>query len=357
MPCIDCTNAKYWDRSPFGSAQSHAETHHPDWRIRYLVVHPRDSAIFGLLHACRESRGFWLTHYHRVPRYIDIRKQFVPMKPRDSEIQGPYNIRFDIPFHSDLIDRDPDPMFRTWDAFLGLDYHLIQHVGLRTWDLILEFAAAMHEIWPPALPSLGSVSLITLGPDPGLKGRSRPGWVQMGPRVPQRAFDFELRDISATQLERHPLFRDRIISKYGTTGPPEAPVRDLVLLAKAWLWHIANRELEGPWNCMIGARPDYMTVVPRWHRCPIYDGSQPCIPHTRQEILDWEPPYELTAKFFCERSWLADLESVGVFDDDRTGAGDFAAFFRLRDEEVDRPALFVAKAIVDGILDGTVTPK
>jgi hypothetical protein len=224
--------------------------------------------------------------------------------------------------HSDIIDCEPEPMFRTWKAFLGLDYQLIQHVGLRTWDLIQEFAAGMYEIWPPALSSLRSVSLITLGPDPWLEGRSRPGWVQMGPRVPQRDFDFELRDISPTQLERHPLFKDRIISKYGTTGPLEAPVRDLVLLVKAWLWHIAHREMEDLWHEMISAEPDYMTADPGWQICPI-DECAPQGPHTRHEIFDWEPPYELTAKYFCERSWLADLESVGVFDDERTEAGDF----------------------------------
>ena len=94
-----------------------------------------------------------------------------------------------------------------------------------------------------------------------------------------------------------------------------------------------------------------MTADPGWQTCPINDGL-PCAPHTRQDILDWEPSYELTAKYFCERSWLADLEGVGVFDDARTEAGNFAAFFRLRDEEMNRPALAAAQAIVDGILKG-----
>jgi hypothetical protein len=105
--------------------------------------------------------------------------------------------------------------------------------------------------------------------------------------------------------------------------------------------------------------PDYM-VTPEWEgkRCPLRlegcDRGEPR--HTRKDIFDWNPTFEFKFAFLCERKWLEDLERVGVFDEDRTNAGDFAAFYKLREEEIDRPALFTAQVLVRGIIERKVTP-
>lgn len=214
------------------------------------------------------------------------------------------------------------------------------------------------------LPALQTFSFIMLGPDPGLVGGTRPGWVQMSPLVLQRDFDFELRDISPNQLENHPMFMDYIISKVSTTAEADTPFKILVLWIMAWLWHYLHCDSEQMYHAVeigdLGA--DYM-VTKEWEekRCPLpLEGcSEGETGHTRKDIWDWIPTvkFELKLRFLCEREWLEDLERVGLFDEERTNAGDLAAFYRLREEEIDRPILFTAQELVRGIIERKVTPR
>jgi hypothetical protein len=110
------------------------------------------------------------------------------------------------------------------------------------WDEIRIFDDTVAALNPQELPALKTLSLIMLGPDPGLEGGTRPGWVQMSPLVLQRDFDFELREISRNQIDKHPMFNRYIISRISTTTEPDSPLNLVILWTMAWLWHFVHRD-------------------------------------------------------------------------------------------------------------------
>ncbi|KAL2171075.1 hypothetical protein VTG60DRAFT_3765 [Thermothelomyces hinnuleus] len=122
---------------------------HPDWRVRY-IVQPRNQAIFPPLHACRESRRFWLRRYFRPPRYLDLSDYGYVPDEYGQQVSS-YKLRFDVPFISYEADvftilglwrkqLDVDVRYPRWgvdgfdrffDPFLGLDRSRIQNVAVR----------------------------------------------------------------------------------------------------------------------------------------------------------------------------------------------------------------------------------
>ena len=293
---------------------------------------------------------------HNVPHMIRVEVPFICYETDVFTILKAWN-----PGHtSDMLQEDT--FWQWWDPFFGLDRGRIQHAGLRVWDEIRIFGDTVTCLDINHLPALKSLSLIMLGPDPGLEGGTRPGWVQMSPLVLQRDFDFELRDISPNQLENHPMFNAYVISRLSTMAEPDLPLKVLVLWTMAWLWHFVHCDEINDWVDLDNLGSDYM-ILEEWDgkRCLLlYEGcSVGEQSHTRKDIWDWIPTvkFELKIRFLCEREWLEDLERVGVFDEDRTNAGDFAAFYKLREEEMDRPTLFTAQALVRGIIERKVTPN
>ena len=234
------------------------------------------------------------------------------------------------------------------DPFEGLDRARIQHVGVRSVYKELAFTRSVWDLQLSTLPSLRSLSLIMLGPAPVAPNEGR-GWSQMEPIAlvaPEPPVDVGVRDISPTQLELHPFFNHSGIttSKTIETGMPawieeyDLRPKTILLLLKALLWHYAHRDPDRVAREVKGRlAPDYMApdFGPKNKPCPLPAAKvKGCGPgHGRQEILDWVQPYELGVKFLCEKEWLADLENVGVFDDELTKKGDFSAFHELRDKE------------------------
>lgn len=242
-----------------------------------------------------------------------------------------------------------------WDPFLSLDRERIQHAGLRLWGITDPFDDTVTSLGIDRLPALRTLSLFMLGPDPGLeKGIKpiRPGWVQMSPLVLQRDFYFEMRDISPHQLEHHPMFRDSIISRLSITGPLDTPFRHLVPWAKAWLWHFVHRSRKDMYQKVSLGQlgPDYMMdkTHPYGNRCPLdlFNCKFGFFRHSRADIWDWNPYWEIKPRFLCEKEWMKDLERVGLFDENRTIVGDFDAFYKLRQDEIDGPTLRTAKDVI-----------
>ncbi|KAK3290527.1 uncharacterized protein B0H64DRAFT_332283, partial [Chaetomium fimeti] len=294
------------------------------------------SELFGPLAACTESRNVWMGHYEHIRGYIDMQDE--PGIGTNGRTNVPHNIYVDLEYicyETDIFTvfktwnpghtgdyPQPETFTESWDPFFGLDRSRIQHAGLRLWCTGETFNDAVAKFDIGELPALRTLSLITLGPDPGLEQGPRPGWVRMSPLALQRDFYFELRDISLTQLQRHPMFSEPIIGKRNTTADLDTPFSHLIPWAKAWLWPF---EYTG-WN------------------------------NTSKEMLEdvnslhWDSRFEVKLKFLCEKQWLADLERVGLFDDNRTNARDFDAFYKLRKEEMDRRLLAAARGIIRAIL-------
>ncbi|EAQ88542.1 predicted protein [Chaetomium globosum CBS 148.51] len=284
--------------------------------------------------ACYESRKIWRKKYH------DPRGHKVAAKLRRAGIPTPAldKFHFTMPYicyETDIFtvskawnightsDRDQEETFLDWwDPFLGLDRARIQHAGLRLWDNIEPFSDTVTSLDIKRLDALRTLSLFMLGPDPGLEPgitSARPGWVQMSPLVLQRDFYFELRDISPSQLEHHPMFRDRIISRRSTTGRLDRPLRVLVPWTKAWLWHYVHCGKAMHKDVFLqDLGPDYMMDPLGWAGRPCPLGLSGCqtgdYAHSQKNIWDWIPEnWKIKTRFLCEKEWLQDLERVGLF--------------------------------------------
>ncbi|AEO67309.1 107da21e-ab2f-4794-ae59-e7507bea528b [Thermothielavioides terrestris] len=324
--------------------QNCVNLNHPDWHFRY-VVQPRSEAVFPPLHACAESREVWLKHYHRPPRYLDVPEYLQdPLTGITGRLERPYRIRFDV--CRTVVDGGPGGGDRFWtctpfDAFHGLDRTRIEHAGVHPVPAQADFLDALLQLDVLSLPRLRALTLLTPGPDP----RRGTGWLSMNCRdLGRSSFECELRDVSPTQLMRHPFFGTHAPRPLGNATPARRrPLRHVVLYAKALLWHIAHSQQgDGFYRVACLLQPEYM----------FGDSTEPCPlaglamawcsarGHTRRDILDWKPPFRLDVKLLCEKGMAAELDRVGLLDDERTNYDVFECFFNL--ESAARGSFFPA---------------
>lgn len=298
--------------------------------FRY-IVQPKRFAIFPPLHACHESRTLWLKHYDRPPRYVNL-----PVQPEEvGEDEDAYRrVRFDVPFISYETDifawlisrgRGTPGYVAGFEPFLGLDCSRIRHAGLLAMCMWPFFYAAVWRLFNRRLfPSLEVLSLIALGPDPNVDGPGRlPPWQPTLLIIQQRPFEFELRDLSPTQLALHPFFNE---SEFWMGQP----VDRFFVLVKTLAWHFVHREMgdeeDDVLEVLADLLPPYMSE-PEDQPCPLQlEGCGPGDGHGWKDITEWVPPYQIDFKFFCETGWLVELEEVGMFDDEMTRSRNFSAF-------------------------------
>ena len=111
IPCIECLNARLWRYSRWITAQDHIDEEHPDWRVRYMVVSPRGSELFGPLQACSESRQLWIGDYDYIGHYIDMEGlRGIGTHGRDNI---PHMIRVEVPFI--CYETDVFTVFKAWN--------------------------------------------------------------------------------------------------------------------------------------------------------------------------------------------------------------------------------------------------
>ncbi|KAK3337687.1 hypothetical protein B0T19DRAFT_438334 [Cercophora scortea] len=332
---------------------------HADWRLRY-VVQPRSLAIFPPLHACAESRRAWLPRYFRPPRYINLAEY-----DRATPIATPYNLRFDMPFIS--YEADVFAIFNPWtsddicdeayrpnggytnfsfDPFLGLDRSRIRRAALC--EMYGRYVDAIHELDIQTLPALRNLSLIASGPDPDIDHRAAFHWLEMSELDIART-DCRLRDVPTAALNAHPFFNDHRLLIHGVDPPPNhQPLAGQLRELAAWMWHATR------WDARHARSVEYLgdgffTYVNdddcADEDCPLeeIDGCGPG-GHTRQEMLDWQPPWEMDAKVLCEVGWLERLEEAGVFED--TADGNHDRFLTL--EALERARPFTPRSPPDG---------
>ncbi|KAK3695682.1 hypothetical protein B0T22DRAFT_373514 [Podospora appendiculata] len=332
LPCRHCLS-----NERDGTMHDCAIARHADWRLRY-IVQPRSLAIFPPLHACAESRRVWLPRYHRPPRYINLAAH-----DRVTPIATPYNLRFDVY----RPDGSTSPS-HTFDPFLGLDRSRIRRAALG--EMYGRYVDAIHELDIQTLPSIRSLSLIASGPDPDIDHRAAFHWLEMSELDLART-ECRLRDIPATTLAAHPFFNDHRLLIHGVDPPPNhQPLAGQLRELAAWMWHATR------WDARHARAVEYLgdgffTYVNdddcADEDCPLeeIDGCGPG-GHSRQEMLDWRPPFAMDAKILCEVGWLERLEAVGVFEDQAEGEANYDAFLTL--EALERARPFTPRSSVDG---------
>ncbi|KAK5998784.1 hypothetical protein PT974_01167 [Cladobotryum mycophilum] len=322
VTCSNCWShllgRSYTDPERRPSMQRCKQEKHPDWDLKY-IVHPRTNLIFPPLHACRESRAVWLPQYWQPPRYL------VP-----SDDTG-YKYAFSVPFIS--YEKDIFTVFDSWaatgtletggdepwrpevDPFSNLDRSLIRHVGIcenleRFW---LSFLGTDFD----TLPALESLSVICLGPIPKSEEYKHPGRLLQMTAAQSQNFECQIRDLEVPQLgtfqfQNHAFFNKwRPRHQVFMPDPVMQPFDNFFRFWKSWLWHITQR------NALSALEGDGL----HWWDFEIYvfgldsEDDFPVRPrgHTREEMFQWEPPFEISCKFLCEEGWLDTLDRLSVF--------------------------------------------
>jgi 2EXR family len=345
LPCSRCySSLRGHERSRQQTRRSCAVERHPDWRPRY-IVQPREQAIFPPLQACRESRAIWFPRYFRPPRYLNS-QDFDP----DDRGTDEYNMRFDVPFIS--YEMDIFTVFDVWTRadivdnvvesahdfplFLGLDRKRIQHVAFC--EVSERFLHAITGLGLPTLPNLRALSLLIAGPDPGLDDSQAYRWLEM-PVVDIQYVECELQDIPSRTLLEHPFFgRHRPRNRFFELDPSVRPLHKYLTIFKAWLWHAQNWDPrhfhntgEDPWW-------DFLEYVfsSDEDECPLehlpgWDAGR----HSKNEVLNWKPQFSLDCKLFCEKTWLAMLNALSIFQLEPTGL--YQSFLQFKEAMIAQP--------------------
>jgi hypothetical protein len=112
------------------------------------------------------------------------------------------------------------------------------------------------------------------------------------------------------------------------------PLGNNFTLIKILVWHIVQRNLgDDEKNALL-----LLTALARRY---FWKESHPCWlavegcgqgdrQHSLKDVMDCVLPYELRFGILCEKRWLAELEEVGVFDDEMVKSRNLSAFYMLR---------------------------
>lgn len=319
----------------------------PEWALRY-VVQPREATIFAPLHVNREARKVWAPCFTRI---------------ENREAEAVYGdrqgiVRFDVPFidyETDIftavdvwipylyfsLQGDLGPL-RNYsqghsysDSFPSLDRAKIKHIGIFEQPLQEHLMVLAIDI--NRLPKLESMTIVSLGPDTRVYETEEPqgdAWrraelmksykykfpYQQMPGVDIQCVDCELSDLDKSVVDDHPFFNVLRLQHPGFFESEAHKLKYYPVIFKAWLWHMnvadtgANYEMDSEhsvntWMHLLahllnqpGARPI----------CPLPVTSCMMNAHTREEVTEWEPPFEIKHKFLCPKEWVEELEEMEV---------------------------------------------
>ncbi|RDW88392.1 hypothetical protein BP6252_00424 [Coleophoma cylindrospora] len=342
LPCSHYRDAPQGLQNEIRGVRQRCAAHgRADWHLR-CVGNSKHDAIFPPLHACRQSRAVWLPRYFSPPRYLDLpcdnTQQYV-----DSEGVKIHRLLFDVPFVS--YEKDVFAVLDTLssflgfdvDPFLGFDRQLIQNVAIseNAWYVV----QAMAAVKPQSLPRLQTVSVLVLGPEPGMSGSVASGWYEMAAADIQRV-DCDVRDISDKLVTDHPLFgKSRLRHLTFAPDPKLRPLVNYLKMFKAWLWHGSHWDdhetrmlTDFEWwdfnNYVFREDIDLCPLrnLPGW--CPGH--------HSKDEMLNWSGGCTVQVKLLVERKCMAELTASSAFEIDSDGNyGHFAQFMKERTSDLE----------------------
>ncbi|PWY92138.1 hypothetical protein BO70DRAFT_424888 [Aspergillus heteromorphus CBS 117.55] len=257
------------------------------------IIHPRTEAIFPPLHACQESRTVWLRRYYQPPRSTRI-------EVHDKS----HTINFKTPFISYETD-----IFTIFDGFntyhentrfpvfSGLDTSRIEHIGIHN---ILNRAGHHLVRMPPLheLPSLRKVSMLFI--KPMHNNNPQQPWGDDFPVDVQR-MDFDVRAIGDEEILRHPIYGPNAsLSETLHLSDIVGSVERYWALMRAWLWHVWAVGRVGDdkiyWSHVLSLEFVRYSLGKRAD-CPLeLTGWNNWKRHEREEMLAWEPPFEIDCR-------------------------------------------------------------
>ncbi|KAL7929203.1 hypothetical protein V8C35DRAFT_316136 [Trichoderma chlorosporum] len=312
-------------------ASSIPEEHDPLQRYNYrYIVQPKKHAIFPPLHVNREARAVWLPHYFRPSRLFQ---------------ESNLTIRFDTPFIS--YDTDIFTIFDGWpsngipqdvflsqhladtgdqslDGFIALDRDRIRNLALC--EIPGDLRGFTNAISIRQLPNLQTLTIMALGPKVGGKPESLASEGSGGdiayslPVLEMLAVDVQkitadIHDIPLDLAQNSPFLTDARLRHEIALSPSIRPLIRYKTFVLSLLWH----ELRQPnaaeaitaswWDYTEYLFSDSMDDD---EECPLMLRGCGVHGHTKRELVEWVPTFEVKYKLLCATEWRDELKNIGI---------------------------------------------
>lgn len=302
---------------------SASSRHH--YHYRY-IVQPKEQAIFPPLHTSREARAVWLPHFFQPSQYCHVSDN---------------DIRFDTPFisydtdiftifdgwpsggfpHNSFLDQlIVDDAERMVDGFIALDRTKIRNLALcETPGNVETFAKAISI---RKLPNLKAITILALGPDsssqPGHLGGSSATTASV-PVLEMLVVDVQrgssnIHELPLELVHENPFLNDARLRHAVALSPTIRPLSRYKTFMLSLLWHELREEdaahaiSESWWDYAEYLFENKLEDA----KCPLQLSGCGDHGHTRQELLEWEPHFEINYKLLCETQWEDYLKHIGV---------------------------------------------
>ncbi|KAK0387612.1 hypothetical protein NLU13_3858 [Sarocladium strictum] len=306
------------------------------------TMQPSHLGIFPPMHVNREARSVWLSRLAR----LDQEDHVIPRERREGDrlTAGPVTVRFQSPFIN--YETDIVAVFGAWqppglrdnlphhlagdpaptDPFAGLDRSKIRRVGLSELPYGLESAIRALDI--KRLPALEEFSVLTLGPDPfrqagrgqGASNDSASPELEMAVGDLQRV-SCDIHDLDVSTARSHPFFDAERLRHPAGLSPDIRPLSKYTVYIKALLWHAlsANWTLELDSPELTELRWEFLEYVfdgPQGVECPLPEDLCASVGHGCDEMLRWQPGFDVSYKLVCARSWSATAKQARIVSSD-----------------------------------------
>ncbi|RFU75192.1 hypothetical protein TARUN_7051 [Trichoderma arundinaceum] len=313
-------------------ASSGGEDREAGFQQRYhyrYIVQPKKHAIFPPLQANREARSVWLPRFFQPSRHSRV---------------ADVNIRFDTPFIS--YDTDIFTVFDGWpsrgipddtlfndlpaghsnepmDGFIALDRGQIRNIALCeiSWNIKpFTNAIAIRE-----LPNLKTLTIMALGPDASCEPKSLASQGSGGDiaysldvlemlAVDIQRTTCEIHELPLELVHKSPFLNDARLRNPIILSPDIRPIFRYKTFMLSLLWHElrqnnAAEAISQSW----WAYTDYLFKhKPEDDKCPLRLGGCGEHGHTKQEMAEWKPKFDINYKLLCPIEWQDELKHIGI---------------------------------------------
>lgn len=326
--------ASIWYQHYFRAIGSRASTRAEDqgsrqhYHYRY-IVQPKKHAIFPPLHANHEARAVWLSHFFQPSHYCQV---------------SGVDIRFDTPFIS--YDTDIFTIFDGWpsngipedvflnplladngdesiDGFIALDRDRIRNLALC--EIPGDIKTFTSAVAIRQLPNLQTLTLLALGPAANWKPESLASEGSGGDityslsvlemlAVDVQRITADIHELSLELVQKSPFLNDARLRHAVALSPNIRPLIRYKTFMLSLLWHefrqpnVAEAITASWWDYMeylFGNHPDDLKCPLLLHGCGDHG-------HTKREMVEWEPSFEINYKLLCAIEWQEELEHIGI---------------------------------------------
>ncbi|KAL9489798.1 hypothetical protein ACSS6W_002075 [Trichoderma asperelloides] len=295
------------------------------YHYRY-IVQPKKHAIFPLLHVNREARDVWLPHFFQPSRHsrvsdLDIRFD-TPFISYDTDIFTVFDgwpsrgIPVDTYRSPTILGHDDEPM----DGFIALDRKRIKNVALC--EIPGDITSFTSSVAIRRLPNLQNLTILALGPNltyrpaplasQSSSGNSLPILEMLAVDIQRGSSD--IYELPLDLVHKSPFLNGSRLRHAIALSPSIRPLFRYKTFILSLLWHEFRQDnaaeaISASW----WEYTEYLFEDCREDaQCPLMLSGCGAEGHTKGEMMDWKPNFEINYKLLYATEWKDELKRIGV---------------------------------------------